>query len=177
MKKWIWIAALAVVGLLAYGVAGPFLTINAIRDAVRTENARALAKQVDFPPLRHSLKLQVREAIVRRAGADAQSSLAGALGIRMAAGLADGAVDAMVTPMGLGALMEGRKVWNRASGLPPPTRADTGDRAQPLQDPRYRFESPSRFTATVTGADGTETTFVLTRKGLSWKLSDIRLPV
>lgn len=177
MRKWIWIAVLAVVALLAYGVAGPFLTINAIRDAVRTENARALSKQVDFPPLRQSLKRQARDAIVRRAGEDAQASLAGALGIRMASGLADGAVEAMVTPLGMGALMEGRKVWNRASGLPPPTRTDTGDRPQPLQDARYRFESPSRFTATVAGADGTDTVFVLTRRGLRWKLSDIQLPL
>lgn len=177
MKKWIWIAALAAVAVLAYGVAGPFLTVNAIRDAVRTEDARALARQVDFPPLRQSLKRQVRDGIVRRAGEEAQASLVGALGIRMAAGLADGAVDAMVTPMGLGALMEGRKVWNRAAGLPPPTRTDTGDRPRPLQDARYRFESPSRFTATVAGADGTQTVFVLTRRGLRWKLSDIRLPL
>lgn len=177
MKKAGWIALLLVVAMVGYTAAGPFLTVNAIRDAVRTENPRALAKQVDFPPLRESLKRQMRDAIVRRAGEDAQASLLGAFGLRIAGGLADGAVDAMVTPIGLGALMEGRKVWNRASGLPPPTREDTGLHPEPLQDARYRYESPSRFTATVTAADGTETIFVLTRKGLGWKLSDIRLPV
>lgn len=176
MKKWIWILVLLLVAVIGYGVAGPYLTIRAIGDAVRTENARALAKQVDFPPLRASLKRQLRDNIVRRAGEDAQASLIGALGLRMAGGLADGAVDAMVTPVGLGALMEGRKVWNRASGLAPPTRGEDGTGPRPLQDARHRFESPSRFTATVSGADGADTVFVLTRKGLRWRLSDIQLP-
>ena len=177
MKKWIWIAAIALVALLAWVAAGPYMTVNAIRDAVRTEDASALAKQIDFPPLRDSLKRQLRDAMLRRVGIEAQSSLLGALGMTVAGGLADGAVEAMVTPAGIGALMEGHKTWNRFSGLPPPAPEDTGDRPQPLQDPRYRFESPSRVTATVQGDDGSETVFVLTRKGLRWKLSDIRLPL
>lgn len=153
------------------------MTVDAIREAVRTEDARALAKQIDFPPLRDSLKRQLRDAMLRKVGVEAQSSLLGALGMTVAGGLADGAVEAMVTPAGIGALMEGRKTWNRLSGLPPPSRGDSGDRPQPLQDVRYRFESPSRATATVRSDGGGETVFVLTRKGLRWKLSDIRLPL
>ncbi len=177
MKRLTITAGLILVAILAYVVAGPFLTVNAIRDAVRTENARALSKQVDFPPLRSSLKRQVRDAMLRKAGGDMQASLLGAVGMFVAGSVSDAAVDAMVTPVGLGALMEGRKLWNRASGLPPPTREDTGDRPEPLQDARYRFESHDRFTATVIAADGSETVFVLTRRNLGWKLSDIRLPI
>lgn len=177
MKTIVLVLALAVAAVLAYGIAGPFLAVNAIRDAVRTEDASALATRIDFPPLRDSLKRQLRDAMLRKAGDDLQSSLLGALGLAVAGSVGDVAVDAMVTPVGIGGLMEGRKVWNRFAGLPPPAREDDGTRPQPLQDARYRFESPSRFTATVDHADGTATTFVLTRTGLSWKLSDIRLPL
>jgi hypothetical protein len=83
----------------------------------------------------------------------------------------------MVTPVGLGALMEGRKVWKRvddglsspeAPGAPPP---------EPLHDAKYRYESLSRFTATIQDESGRPLVFVMTRSGLRWRLSDIRLPV
>lgn len=176
MKRWIWLLAALLAALLAYAAAGPYLTVNAIREAVKTEDSRALARQVDFPALRASLKAQLGDRVVREAGADAQSSVFGAFALRLAGGLVGGVVDAMVTPTGLGALMEGRKVWNRAGGLPPPSRGEADGRPEPLQDAVYRYESPSRFTATVQDESGRPLVFVLTRDGLRWKLSDIRLP-
>lgn len=177
MRKWIALAALLSVALLAYAAAGPYLVIHAVGKAVREENAAALAKHVDFPPLRSSLKAQLGDRLVRSAGIDAQSGLLGALGMTVANELAGDAVDLMVTPMGLGALMEGHKVWNRASGIPPPATGD-GARARPdpLRDAARRYESASRFTATIHMDDGSPLVFVLTRKGLRWRLSDIRLP-
>ena len=179
MKKWIALAVLLVVGLLAYVAAGPYLTLRAIGQAVQEEDASALARHVDFPALRSSLKAQVSDAIVREAGAEAQSSLFGALGLTVATGLAGGMVDAMVTPVGLGALMEGRKVWNRGAGRAPPSRGAApaeGTGASPLRDAAHAYASPSRFTATVTDDRGRPLVFVLTRQGLRWKLSDIELP-
>ena len=60
-------------------------------------------------------------------------------------------VDVIATPAGIGAILEGRGLLHRISGggiskadpyahQPPP---------DPLRDASYRFESPSRFTATV----------------------------
>ncbi|GAA4865115.1 DUF2939 domain-containing protein [Luteimonas vadosa] len=173
----IWLSAAVLAMLLAYAAAGPYLAINAIRDAIKTEDTRALAAQVDFPALRTSLKAQLTDHVVREAGPGVQSSLLGAFGLRMATGLVGGAVDAMVTPLGLGALMEGRKVWNRGIGIKPPSRDDTEAQPEPLRDAVQRYESPSRFTATVQDDSGRPIVFVLTRKGLRWKLSDIRLPL
>lgn len=168
--------AVVVAALLAWTAAGPYLAVNAIRAAVANEDASALARQVDFPALRGSLKAQLDERIARQIGGNPDNAIA-MFGRMLASGLAGGAVDAMVTPTGLGALMEGRKVWNRASGLPPPGKDDGVERPKPLQDAEYRYESTSRFTATVHDDQGRPVVFVLTRKGLRWKLSDIRLPL
>jgi len=54
--------------------------------------------------------------------------------------------------------------------------ADLYDLPRPLRDARLRYESPSRFTATVVHADGRSTVFVLQRQGLRWRLVDVRLP-
>lgn len=182
MKKWIWIGAIALIALFAYVAAGPYLTINAIRAAVKSEDPRALARQVDFPALRGSLKAQLSDRLVREAGPGLQASPFGAIGLRIAGGLVGGAVDAMVTPLGLAAIMEGRRTWRRVDGfgtLPStatPSTAD-GQPVEPLRAAEYRYESLSRFTATVQDESGRPVVFVLTRDGLRWRLSDIRLPL
>ena len=103
-----------------------------------------------------------------------QSNVFGAMGLTLAGSLVGATVDAMVTPMGLGALMEGRKEWTHArSGFASDPSAPAPD---PLHDAVYRYESPSRFTATIRDTGGQPIVFVLTRSGIRWRLSDIRLP-
>jgi hypothetical protein len=177
MKKWLWLVAAVMIALVAYTAAGPYLTVRAIRSAVKAQDAEALAEQVDFPALRGSFKVQVADRLARETGIDARSGPFAALGLSLANGLVGGMVDAMATPRGLGAIMEGSKVWDRATNVSPPTDEDAPPRAEPLHDARYRYESPSRFTATVQDQRGRPVVLVMTRHGLRWKLSDIRLPL
>jgi len=178
MKKWIVALVLIVALLIGYIAAGPFLTVHAIRTAVKEGNTGELSKHVDFAALRLSLKAQVDDYLVRRAGPKVQSSLLGAIGLSMASGVAGTAVDAIATPMGIGAVLEGRNLVKRFDPTAPPRDAYAPvDPAEPLKRASYRFESPSRFTATVANADGDPVVFVLTRDGLSWKVTDVRLPL
>ena len=177
MKKWLWLVVAIAIALAAYTAAGPYLTVNAIRHAVKAQDAAALSKQVDFPALRSSLKAQLADRLAREFGAPAGDSPLASFGLTIASGLSGGLVDAMVTPMGLGAMMEGRKVWDRASGAPMPSVDQPDVRPEPLQGASYRYESLSRFTATVHDDQHRPVVFVVTRRGLSWKLSDIRLPL
>ncbi|WP_101927062.1 MULTISPECIES: DUF2939 domain-containing protein [Luteimonas] len=177
MKKYAWLSAIALVLLLAYTAAGPFLTIHAIRTAVQADDSRALSRQVDFPALRSSLRLQLNDAMVREVGPDLQSSLLGAIGLRLAGSAVGTGVDMMVTPVGLSALMRGRRVWSLAGGAPLSTADEAATRTDPLEDAHFRYHSPSRFTATVRDDRDRPIVFVLTRSGIQWKLSDIRLPV
>jgi hypothetical protein len=178
MKKWIAALVLIAVLLLGYLAAGPFLTVNAIRAAVKEGNTGELSKHIDFAQVRLSLKAQVDDYLVRRAGPGAQSSVLGAIGLSLASTVTGTAVDAIATPVGIGAVLEGRKVFKRfdGSGAGRDTYAPV-EPAEPLKHLSYRFESPSRFTATVNNADGDPVVFVLTRDGLSWQVTDIRLPL
>jgi hypothetical protein len=176
MKKWLVLALVVLLVLGGYVAVGPYLTVRAIRIAVKEQDAAALSRQVDFPALRVSLKAQLDDRLLRKAGPDLQSNPLAAFGLSIANSLLGGGVDAMVTPAGLGALMEGRKIWKRVDdgiaqrdpALPAP---------EVLHEARYRYESLSRFTATVSDDEGRPLVFVMTRDGLRWKLSDIRLPL
>lgn len=175
MKKWI--ALVVVLLLLAGGYigAGPYLTVAAIREAVTTGNHGALAKQVNFPALRTSFKAQLSDRLIRQAGPDMQAHPFGAFALTVAGGAINAVVDVMVNPAGLGALMEGRQVWrNVRDGFPSQPQSGSNE---PLKHPEYHYESLSRFTATMQDEEGKPVVFVLTRDGLQWKLSDVRLPL
>lgn len=184
MKKWIALVLVLVALLGAYVAAGPYMTIRAIRHAVAAQDAGELAEQVDFPSLRASLKAQLIDAMVKEAGPDAQSNVFGAFALTMATGVVNGVVDGMVNPSGLAATMQGRRMWRdaRDSFARPPLDAQgeplpNAQEPPPLHDADMRYESTSRFTATIHDERGKPVVFVLRRDGLRWRLADIRLPL
>ncbi|RYZ70833.1 MAG: DUF2939 domain-containing protein [Lysobacteraceae bacterium] len=177
MKKWIALALVAVLLLGGYVAAGPYLAIHGIRQALAEQDTARLERHVDFPALRVSLKAQVEDQLARRAGSDLQSNPFGALALAVASNVVGTGVDAMVTPLGIGALLQGRSMWKKSIG-----ETVDGDAygkpvpADPLKQAEHHYESPSRFTATVHDEDGKPLVFVFRRTGLTWKLADIRLP-
>lgn len=179
MKKWLALPLLALLALVGYLVAGPFLAIDAIRNAIERNDTAELARHVDFPALRANLRAQVEDHLLRKAGADMQADLFGAIALRVAGAAAGGVVDVLATPAGIGFVLEGRNVWHRISGGGI-SSSNTWAHVPPddlLANADYRYESPSRFTATVLNRDGAPVVFVLTRGGLRWRVTDVRLPL
>lgn len=177
MKKPI-IAALVVCALLIAGVAaGPFITVHKIRDAVKARDQEALAAQVDFPLLRSNLKQQLNDRLMTEMASGGEHNVFASVGLLLAGKLADVMVDAMVTPSGLAGLMSGEKATRLPRRAPGQSEPGAGARKEPLANASYHFSSPSRFVARVTGKDGKVVDFVLTRDGLSWRLSNILLPL
>ena len=177
MKKWIALTVVLLLALGAYVVAGPYLAINGIRTALIEQDTGRLERHVDFPALRVSIKAQMQDKLARRTG-DMQSNLAGAFALSIANTFVGSGVDAMVTPLGIGALLQGRSLWKKSLGET--VDGDSYSKAvpvDPLKQAVRRYESPSRFTATVLDEDGKPMVFVFKRNGLRWKLADIRLPI
>ncbi|MEG2805506.1 DUF2939 domain-containing protein [Stenotrophomonas sp.] len=178
MKKLPWLLLALLLLLAGVFVSGPYLTVRGLAQAIETRDTARLDRYVDFPMLRANLRAQVNDYVVRRAGPEVQSNLLGALLLGASEKLTGTAVDAMVTPTGIGALLEGRMLWKRASNdLESRDPYAAPRKARPLQGAEHHFESLSRFTATTHAPDGTPIVFVLQRTGLRWKLVDIRLPL
>ena len=177
MKKLIALMLVVVLALLAYVGGGPFLTMRSIRNAVERGDTRTLSQQVDFPLVRASVHAHLEDYVARTAGDSSDSNPLRMFAAKVTGTLTAGVADALVTPAGIGALLQGRSVVRRAMGYPP----EKSDPAQPAFDPlrgaTYQYKSASAFHATVRNADGVPIVFVFTRDGLRWRLTDIRLPV
>lgn len=178
MKKWIALAVLLIAGLLGYLAAGPYLAIHGIRQALAEQDTAKLERHVDFPALRVNLRAQVEDQLARRAGPGFQSSLLGAFALSVANNVIGSGVDTMVTPLGIGAILQGRSMWKKAVGdtVGGDTHAPAVP-ADPLKNAAHRFESLTRFTATIHDENGRPVVCVFTRQGLRWRLTDIRLPL
>lgn len=180
MKRWLvgGVLLALVLGLATYGVAGPYLAIHGIRTALAEQDTAKLERYVDFPALRVNLRAQVEDYLARRAGPEVSSNLFGAAALSIANQVLGRGVDTLVTPMGIAAILQGRSTWKRAVGdtIGDDTYAPAVP-AEPLKEAEHRYESLSRFTATVHDADGDPVVFVITRQGLRWRLTDIRLPL
>lgn len=183
MKKLLALAAFVALGIVAYVAAGPFLTMRSISEAVQREDTRSLERHVDFELVRSSVRAQLEDYVARRMADPALSPRMRQIGAQVTSGVTGGIVDMLVTPAGIGAVLQGRSIVRRVMGLPvesrPPAAPAGGTAAltDPLAGAEYRYESASRFTATVQNADGAPVVFVFSRDGLRWRLTDVRLPI
>ncbi|WP_181256303.1 DUF2939 domain-containing protein [Zobellella taiwanensis] len=166
---------------LGYLVAAPWLVAYRIADAVDRRDSRALAGYVEFDSVRQSLKDQLNARMQRELGGELRDNPLAALGAAFANVVVDGLVDTYATPAGIERLMRGE---TPVPGIPEPTPSAGGDggqpageRRRPFDEARMGYRSFDTFVVTVTDRDGRQAEFILSRRGVDWKLTAILLPL
>jgi FKBP-type peptidyl-prolyl cis-trans isomerase len=159
-------------GIGGYIVAGPWLALRGIADAVNSRDADALSSYVDFTSLQQGLTTQLNGAFVRSTTTELKDNPFGGLGIALATSMIDPIVRAWVSPQGIAAMFAGSK--------PGTTNPQDGElaRFQIPDESSYHYDGLSRFILTVPSKDKTLGAFqlIFRRNGLSWRLSGINLP-
>jgi hypothetical protein len=168
MKKIYIAVAVALVLLFAgYVAAGPYLALDGIREGIVAQDQDTLEKHIDFPVLRDSMKQQLAAAMTARlAEKSAESGLgdaAEAMGALFASKMVEVMVDKIVTPAGLAMMTSAEAARNE--GL-------TKDNV--LDDLDVSYEGLNRVVVTQGG--NPDAKLVLTRQGLSWRLTGVQLP-
>lgn len=173
-KKTVAAIGIAAAALAVAAWASPHWTLYRMRAAVDARDAQALARYVDFPRLRESVKVQV----MRRIGAggalsEARSNPFAAFGQAMALAVIDPVVDAAVSPAGVVAMLDAGEIRFQPRREEPPSIEDEGVHEKVNYDLSYRGWSQ----AVVRRADRGGVAFVLDRDGLwHWKLAAVELP-
>lgn len=184
--------SLIVVLLLVVGYlfASPYLTIYHIHQAVKNEDSTALASHIDFPSVRQSLKDQVNTQM-RKELPQVTTSERGlaALGAVLASSVVDKVVDVMVTPQGVSMLLQGKKLkenlpWQDSAAFQPIQSSELKplSAAEKANDKRAsyngRYQSFNRFAVEIHQAEQqAPVNIILQRQGLSWKVTQILLPI
>ena len=176
MKKLIAVAVLVLLIVLGGWFGGPYLTVRGLSQALEQRDTAQLQRYVDFPRVRASLRVQLNDYLVRQAGPELASSPFGSLLYGLGDQLGGAAVDTLVTPAGIGAVLEGHVLWNRGRNqLQGPDTGYAVQPAQPLRQAQHRFERLDRFVVEVP-RDGGQPPLqvVLEPQGLRWKVVELR---
>lgn len=176
MKKVIAIVLLLLLALAGAWFGGPYLTVHGLSQAIEQRDTSRLDRYVDFPRVRASLRTQLSDYMLRRAGMDVAASPFGALLHGIGEQLGGAAVDTAVTPTGIAALLQGHVLYKRSRN-----ELQGGDvwaatePAQPLKQARHRFERVDRFVVEIDrGPVEPPLQVVLEPQGLRWRVVDLR---
>ncbi|MBA0223425.1 DUF2939 domain-containing protein [Stenotrophomonas maltophilia] len=177
MKKLTAIVVLLVIALAGVWFGGPYLAIHGLSKAIEQRDTAALERYVDFPRVRVSLRAQLNDYLVRQAGPDVASSPFGALLYGLGDQLGGAAVDTLMTPAGIGAMLQGHVLWKRGRNeLQGGDAFAATEPARPLKNARHRFEAFDRFVVDVDRGPGQPPLkVVLEPQGLRWKVVDVQL--
>lgn len=171
---------LVLVALAAAWVASPVYAFHQLKDAAETGDRERLEALVDFPAVKEDLKRQVDSGatkLARRAQGVGYpvAAVLGALG----AALGDRAIDKLVTPDAISAMVQyGETPRRHHQDAATPAAGSDESGAGPTKV-RFAYLSPDRFRARVAPASepahGID--LILGRQGLfSWRLEAIELP-
>ncbi len=168
----IFITVLIIAGIFA---AGPYVTIHKIKSGIVNHDAEQISAQVDFRELRKNIKEQFNAQVTKETEPYLKDNPFAALGLALASKLVDNIVDMVITPNSIANLMEGNKALQ--SRVKEGTKNDNNRNKEPFKNARYKFESLSKFSASIRSENEEEMRFIFTRNGLSWKLSNIQFPM
>lgn len=178
MKGWVkGLLALAVVAVLTAFLAMPILTVRALVSAAKTGDEAALERLVDFPAFRESLKTELTARLMAEAREDPRAdSVLGGLGMLLGPMLVDGAVDALVNPPTIAAMVRTAEAPDPADAVrPEEPQADDGDDIRQS----YAYRDLNTFVLGLTDPDRPDErlNLLLKRRGLfGWKLAGVELP-
>jgi len=189
------IVVLAIVAVLGYAYASPWLALRRMKAAADNGDAATLSTYVDYPALRASLKQQLSQLIDRRVGAEHSNNPLLLFGAAIGQALVGPVVDAYATPDGVAALLNGIPPTGRPGQRPPPATeseqaptaaAPAAQPAAPASAPESDASRP-RSTAGYRGINEFAVTWqhsaneqryaaILQRHGLfSWQLTAVEL--
>ncbi len=177
--KTIIIGASAIVGVVAIAGGGayysPYLTLNKMRNATENQNVDALAKEINFPELRVSIKESVKAQVFKQIATAETGTSTGKLSApkmtpELVEKMVSPMVDKLITPEGLDQLIN-----NKVPGA----KIDLAnlDRDIAKSDIKMGYESLDRFVVNITDKvdRSKNVSLILKRDGLAWKLAGIDL--
>ena len=155
-----------------YVAAAPYIAVHQMKSAAESRDGEALSEYIEFPSVRQSLKDQMNAVFMKEMTNELEGNPFAAVGAAFAGMMVDKLVDAFVTPAGITQLMLGEKPNQTES------EESAGDSArEPFANASMSYESLSKFVVTVKGDTGDEGKFVLRRRGIGWKLTEILAPL
>jgi hypothetical protein len=170
MKKVVVIVAVLLVG---WGIASPYVVSQQMKSAAEARDGEVLSEHIEFPTLRQNVKDQLNAAMAKEMINEVESNPFAAMGAAFGSMMVEGMVDAFVTPASITEMIKGEAAKETRKQS---SSEDTEPR-KAFKDAKLSYKSWDKFTIAIPAEDGAVTSFVLQRRGLGWKLTNIVIPI
>ena len=172
------IAGMVLLVLIGWFYYTPYMAFDSLKKAAVRRDAKAVAEHVDFPSLRESVKSWIKAPMMKRVVKAMQDNPFAGLGMMMANAMVDPMVDAMISPAGLAAMMEGKRPSPQENDVAGVRQVDSiSGSAKDKIDVSKGYTGFNQFEYSAKEPGGRfEVTLVFHRYGFTWKLAEIRLP-
>lgn len=179
-KDWKMYLGLLAVTIMVYLAVSPYLSVYQIKRAVDARDSEALAGFVDFPKVRESLKAQMNSVILKSTEKELKDNPFAAIGMALAGAMVDKMVDVYGTPAGLAQMLRGDEPSLSKKNEKPSVYSYQApvdpSKGKALSNAKLRYDGVNKFIVSTPVESGKEASFILSRQGLSWAITDIRIP-
>ncbi|HMJ27713.1 MAG TPA: DUF2939 domain-containing protein [Xanthobacteraceae bacterium] len=181
----------AILGVMLY-LAWPYYTLVELAQAIKSSDAPAINKLVDWSLVRTSLKAQFQAHLdnMPKTAAEQQNPAAAMFGNTLALTLANTLIDKMLTPQGITLLIEGARAAKTSKEARPVASqsAPVAPKQNLYQRVKFAFfvspihfqldlDAPDQSPMAVSAPAADKTvTLMLMFKGTGWQVSDVRFP-
>lgn len=164
-----------VVLLGGYIVASPYITLMDIKIRMQDHSQENMAKIINFPVLRENFRQQLSEYLIKSNAVNMHDDnpYAGVEVFGLTKKMADDLILALISPAGLTNLISGQKLLQDGIAV----NQQTTENSEIFKAARYSYDNINSFSARVKDDHDEDVRFVLTRNGLSWKLTNIVFPL
>lgn len=162
--------------VILYIAATPYIAFHHMKSAAERRDDQALSEYIEFASVRQNLKDQLNAAFMKEIRKDkSEDQPFAALGTMIAGVMFDKIIDKIlnmyVTPAGIALLMSGEKPALRVDVEP-----SMDFRRTLWPDASMSYESLDKFVIRIKDKNNEEVKFILRRRGLGWKLTEILIP-
>lgn len=181
-KKSIFISiGLIIILILGYLAASPYIVLNNIKKSIEANDSKAVASYIDFPSVRQSLKVQLNQQLQ-----DQQKNLENQdndpfaeLSNFFAATMVDKIIDTALTPENLTTLLQGKTLENSLDLEESSKNENEVDNSNNDVSYHTSYKSFNSFQVDIKKDNSADPdiSVVMTRNGLSWKVTELVLHV
>lgn len=166
------IAVVVLLGLVWFG-ASPYITAHQIKSAAQDQDGESLSEYIEFPTLRQNFKDQLNVHMAKEMSSEMEDNPFAALGAALGSMIVDKMVDAYVTPAAITEMMKGEKP-KKSSGSD--SEQET-ERKEIFENAKMSYEAWNKFAISFPNDSMGQSKFVLRRRGIGWKLTNIVIPL
>ncbi len=170
MKKTLVVVAALLIG---WAIASPYVVSQQMKSAAEARDGEALSDHIEFPTLRQNFKDQLNAAMAKEMSKEVEDNPFAALGAAFGTMMVEGMVDAYVTPASITEMMKG-EAPNEAKKQ---GSSESAKRENAFRDAKLSYKAWDKFSISVPTEDGEVTKFILQRRGIGWKLTNIVIPM